>query len=228
MKTPRYSRSTPSVVAHSAAPMPFVRLAVVCAGLLLSAAAVARAQSPAANPAPVAAPAATPAAATPAATPKIDVLADPFYVIGLSVHTSNDSNAKSGGGEIMELWQNFMQQDTFSSIPNKVGDDFYVVYTDFAADTSGGYTYLLGARVSSIDKIPAGMVAKQVPAGRYSIVTSDRGPLQQVVPAVWEKIWTMTPEALGGKHSMKADYETYNFQTMDPQDGQVDVHVGIQ
>ena len=175
--------------------------------------------------------ASTPAAPSAAAVPAAGVPVkaehqDAFYVMGMSVH-AKASEESGGDGQIPGLWQSFIQQGTASNIPNKVGDDLYVVYTNM--DAAGGtYDYLLGARVTSIDHVPAGMVAKLVPAGKYAIVPSEVGPAQDVIPAVWQKIWTMTPEQLGGKRAMKADFEIYNLQGFDPQNAQVDVHVGLQ
>ncbi|HEY0760706.1 MAG TPA: GyrI-like domain-containing protein [Acidisarcina sp.] len=188
----------------------------------------AAAQSPAA--ASQSAPA-TPAAAKPAApaeTPKPKIeQQEAFWVAGQSVRTKNSVEA-GPGGQIGPLWQSFLQQDTASTIPDRVGTDFYVVYSDYESDVNGSYNYTLGVKVSSIDHLPAGLVARQVPAGHYAIVPSETGALPQVVPAVWRRIWTMTPEQLGGKRALKADFEVYDLQGIDIENSQVDVHVGLQ
>lgn len=210
----------PMIVSRYSRLLP-VFASLVCSGVLLNAqtsapASPAAPQSPA-SPAAPAAPAAKSAPAQQAA----------FYVVGITVRTSGAAEAGGQGG-IGGLWQRFMQEETLSTIPNQLDQgNVYVVYTDFGPEP-GSYTYLLGAKVSSIDHVPAGMVAKQVPAGRYAIVPSETGPLPQVVPAVWQKIMRMTPEELGGTHSFKADYEVYSVQGLDPSNAQVNVHIGLQ
>lgn len=171
-----------------------------------------------------ASPAATPPSAATTAGPKVEKQ-DSFYVIGMTVKTNSDAEVK-GDGPIVVLWQRFLAEGGTNSIPGKVDEDVYAVYSDYKADQS--FTYTLGSRVTSIDHVPAGMVAITVPAGRYAVVTSATGPLQEVVPALWQKVWTMSPAELGGKHSMKVDYNIFNLQGIDPQNSQVDGYVGLQ
>jgi predicted transcriptional regulator YdeE len=199
---------------------------LLCAGVsvaLFAAAAYAKEGAPvpqATQPAPAPPPAATPAATT---APKVEKQ-ESFYVIGISVHTTADAEAK-GDGQIPALWQRFLGEST-TGIPDKADEDVYAIYSDYGADQS--FSYTLGAHVTSIDHVPAGMVALTVPAGRYAVVTSATGPLQEVVPALWQKIWTMTPAELGGKRSLKYDYDIFNMQGIDPQNAQVDAYVGLQ
>ena len=204
-------------------------IALACAALLGGFRAPAQAPPAGTAPPPAATAPATPAPATTSSMPPVTKPAqqDAFYVVGVSVRTSNDEVAKDGG-PIPGLWQNFMEQNLGSTIPDRVGDDIYVVYTDFDQGLPGAYTYVLGGKVSSIAHVPAGMVSRQVPAGRYVVVTSDKGPLQQVVPAVWAKIWTMTPDQLGGTRAHGADYEIYNLESFNPQDSQVNVYLGVK
>ena len=55
------------------------------------------------------------------------------------------------------------------------------------------------------------MVANKVPAGRFAVVTSAKGPVQNVVPQVWQQIWTLEDQAqLGGTRSYKVDFEVYD------------------
>jgi predicted transcriptional regulator YdeE len=67
-----------------------------------------------------------------------------------------------------------------------------------------------------------------VPAGKYAIFTSDKGPVAQVVVGTWQRIWAQPKNAPGGIRAYKADYEVYDERAMDPQNAQMDVHVGIK
>lgn len=148
-------------------------------------------------------------------------------VIGVAVRTNN-ANEMNGRGKIGEVWQKFIKQNVAAKIHQRVGNDIIAVYTDYDSDQNGEFTFLLGGKVSSVDRIPSGLVAKRVPAGRYAVVASNTGPLTQVVPEVWQRIWTMPPKDLGGSRAFLADYELYNARARDPQHAQVDVYVGLR
>jgi predicted transcriptional regulator YdeE len=102
------------------------------------------------------------------------------------------------------------------------------VYTDYAGDHNGEYTYLLGARVTSDAEIPDGMTAKKIPGGKFAVFTTDKGPGPQVVPATWMKINSLPQSAVGGDRTYRADYEIYDERARDPQNLQADVYIGIR
>lgn len=196
--------------------------------LALTFAAAALAQNPATPAqAPAQAPAAAPAStAAPApAAPKIDDQAT-FTVVGVTVRTNNAKEA-GGQGQIPQLWEGAMQNGTLEQVPNKVGDGLIVVYSDYASDNTGDYNYTLGYKVTSADKIPDGMVAKTVHAGKYALVTSDQGAPQEVIPALWQRINSMTPQQLGGTRAYQTDFETYGDVT-DFNNMQVTAHLGLK
>lgn len=149
-----------------------------------------------------------------------------FSVVGLSVRTTNQNEA-GGNGFISPLWQRVMQQGSLESIPHRADNNITVVYTNYASDHNGEYTYVLGVRVSSADKIPDGMVTVNVPAGKYAVVESDQGSLPEVMPKVWQRINTMPAAELGGQRAYKADFETYP-EGFDWQNAQIPVHLGLK
>jgi len=149
-----------------------------------------------------------------------------FTVVGFSVRTTNQKE-NGGTGEIPQLWQRVMQQGLLEDIPHRADNNFTAVYTDYASDQKGAYTYVLGVRVSAVDKVPDGMVAVTVPAGKYAVVDSETGPLPEVMPKVWTRIWAMSAAELGGQRAFKADYEIYP-EGFDWQNAQVAVHLGLK
>src|SRR5277367_6083013 len=98
-----------------------------------------------------------------------------FHVIGLAVRTNNKAEA-TGQGEIPKLWQRSMQQGTANKIPNRADQNLIVVNTDYESDQNGEYTYLIGARVTSTADVPAGLTLKEIPAGLYALLESEKGP----------------------------------------------------
>ena len=104
-----------------------------------------------------------------------------FTVVGIAARTSN-AREMTADGIIGKQWGRLMQEGLLAKIPNKADRNIVAVYTDYASDHNGEYTYVLGARVKSDGNVPAGMVAKKTPAGRFAVFTSEKGPTAKVVP----------------------------------------------
>jgi predicted transcriptional regulator YdeE len=150
-----------------------------------------------------------------------------FYVIGLAARTQNSAE-RNGKGKIGEIWRELLRDNLASKIPNKIGINLTAVYTDYERGLDNHYTYLLGLPVSSIQNVPAPFVAKHIPGGRYSVVTSDRGPIARIVPETWSQICSMPVVELGGIRSFRADYEIYDQRATDPEKAQIEVYVGLR
>ena len=71
------------------------------------------------------------------------------------------------------------------------------------------------------------MVLKKIPEGKYSIISSAKGPVGKVVVEAWQQIWIME-EGSELERAYKADYEIYDERSHDPQSAQVDIFVGIE
>jgi len=161
-------------------------------------------------------------------TPQI-VNQESFQVVGIEASTNNQK--ESGPDAIIgKLWQHFMREGLLNKIPDKADQSIYAVYTDYATDANGQYTYVLGAKVRPIPTptLPEGMVIKTVPAGRYAVFTSDRGPVAKVVVETWKQIWSYYQSPADGQRAYRADFERYDQRGADPNDAQVDIYIGLQ
>lgn len=150
-----------------------------------------------------------------------------FTVIGIEARTSK-AREMTPNGVIGKQWARLLKENLAAQIPNKAGSTIVAVYTDYASDKDGEYTFILGARVTSASPVPNGMVVKQIPGGRYAIFTSERGPVAKVVSETWQKIWSVPKTTPGGDRAYKTDYEVYDQRASNPEDAQVDVHIGIK
>ena len=160
------------------------------------------------------------------ATPKV-VEKSAFTVIGISARTSN-AKEMTADGVIGKMWGRLFQENVLAKIPNKADQNIVAVYTDYASDHNGEYTYILGAPVTSDRDVPAGMIATKVPAGKFALFTSDKGPAPRVVPELWMKINSLPPDAVGANRKYKADFEIYDERAQDSQNLQMDVYIGIK
>jgi predicted transcriptional regulator YdeE len=151
-----------------------------------------------------------------------------FSVIGIQTRTSNAKEV-TGGGAIPKQWNKFFKDGIADKIPNKVDSMIYAVYTNYASDHNGEYDFIIGMKVSSVSEVPPGMVAKKMPGGRFAVITSAKGPVTQVVPQAWQRVYNLdNNKQLGGLRAYKADFELYDQRAQNPQDSQVDLYVGLK
>ena len=152
-----------------------------------------------------------------------------FQVVGIEVSTNN---AKEAGPDaiIGKQWQQFLSQGLLQQIPDRADQNIIALYTDYASDANGQYTFILGARVRPAPNpmIPSGMVVKTVPAGKYTVFTSERGPVAKVVVETWKQIWSYYQSPANGQRAYRADFELYDQRAADPKNAQVDIYIGIK
>jgi predicted transcriptional regulator YdeE len=156
---------------------------------------------------------------------------DGFSIIGIEARTSN-AREMSGQGVIpaqWQKWQNRLTATTKQPDVRAADGDLYAVYTDYASDRNGEYSFLIGVKADEGASVLAGMVRKKIPAGDYALIRSDKGPVSKVVIAAWQRVWALEDKAqLGGPRAYRADFEVYGPGSVDPQNSQVDLYVGLK
>jgi predicted transcriptional regulator YdeE len=155
-----------------------------------------------------------------------------FSIIGIEARTTNAHEMK-GDGVIPAQWQKW--QDRLSAHSkgqpeiHSADSSLYAVYTDYASDRNGEYSFVIGLKAAPGATVPQGMVLKKIPAGEYAVIRSDNGPEAKVVPAAWMRVWALEDHAqLGGTRAYRADFEVYDRRSVDPQHSQVDIYVGLK
>jgi len=143
-----------------------------------------------------------------------------FAVVGIEVRTSN-AREMTADGLIGRQWERFMKEQLAARIPEKAEANAIAVYSEYASDERGEYDYLLGMKVSAIAEIPAGMVVRNVPTGRYAVFTAEPGPPAKVVYETWKRIWA-EPRTAQYTRSYRADFEKYR------EDGRVEIYIGVK
>lgn len=129
-------------------------------------------------------------------------------IIGLELRTENREALKT----IPPHWDRFFKENVMAKIPNKLSNDLYVVYTNYEEDYKKPYTYILGCEVSTLDEVPAGLVAVVIPASTYTTFTTE-GQLPKALGELWHRIWS-----LEDKHSLNRAYTTdFEFYPADLQ-----------
>jgi len=152
---------------------------------------------------------------------------DGFTVMGIAIRTSN-AEQMTEARPIGKQWERLFKEGVLAAIPNKADENILAVYSEYASDKDGEYSYLLGARVTKVENVPAGMTVKKVPAGKYAVFTSERGPVQKVVVEMWKRVWETPKNALGGDRSYKVDFEVYDQRAQNPANSIVDLYVAVR
>ncbi len=143
-----------------------------------------------------------------------------FKVIGIKVRTSNLNG--EAARDIGALWNKFMNDDILNSIPNKLTNDIYAVYTAYEGDHLKPYTALLGCKVKDLKDVPEGMVGMSFNEGVYKKFIAKGDLTKNAVYDVWTSIWKQNLN-----RSYKADFEVYGEKAINPTNGEASIYVGI-
>ena len=151
---------------------------------------------------------------------------DSFVIAGLSTRTSNAVEATTDA-KIPGLWQRLSTANFLTAIPHRVDDRVYAMYTDYVDGKEGMYTYILGAKVSSTNNLPAEFVSRKVDAGEYAMFSEQGGPPPQMTVDLWKHIWSL--EKPGGvQRAYKTDFEVHYGNAEDVAKSRVDVYIGLR
>lgn len=148
------------------------------------------------------------------------VTVQPFYIIGLSVKTTNADG--KGAQDIASLWQKFMYENILEKIPNKVDPTIYSIYTDYEGDYTQPYLTLLGCKVENLDQVPEGLTAKSFDGGSYLKMTAKGDLSQGLVVNQWTKIWNTDLD-----RAYTADFEVFGQKAQNPADAEIDFFIAV-
>lgn len=148
-----------------------------------------------------------------------EVKIDPFKIIGISVRTTNENGQSMT--DMGQLWDRFYSTDILSTIPNRINNDIYSVYTNYQADYKGAYTAIIGCKVNSLDSIPEELIGREFTGGQY-IKYIAKGKMPDAVINKWKEIWDKDTE-LNRKYT--ADFEVYGQKSQNPDNAEVEIYI---
>jgi len=147
-----------------------------------------------------------------------------FQVVGVAARTTN-AREMTPEGAIPKLWIGAI--DVRDKSLHSRDAAIIALYTEYENDEHGAYTFVLGAKADPAWVIPDGLVLKTVPAGRYAVFTSERGPIRKMVVETWLRIWSELSSA-SNLRSYVADFEVYDQRAADPANAVVEIYVGVK
>jgi len=150
-------------------------------------------------------------------------------LVGLTARTNNKNEFDPKTAKIGELFGQFFGQNRASQIHHRKQPGVtFCVYTEYASDEHGDYTYLIGEEVSSFENVPTDMRMLIIPAAKYAKFITSSGQMPDVVIDAWKKIWAMSSTDFGGQRIYIADFEVYDQRAADPAFASLDIYIGIQ
>ncbi|WP_426479045.1 GyrI-like domain-containing protein [Chryseobacterium sp. CBSDS_008] len=150
-----------------------------------------------------------------------NVRVEPFKVIGISVRTTNENG--QAAKDIPLLWEKMINEDMLNSIPGKIDNTIYSIYTDYEKDHTKPYTTVLGCQVNNLDNIPEGMVGYSFDGGNYIKFTTKGDISKDLVINEWIKIWEMDLN-----RTFTADFEVYGEKAQNPLDAEIDIFIAVK
>jgi predicted transcriptional regulator YdeE len=141
-----------------------------------------------------------------------------MHIIGIEqkLHLQDQEASKKIG----EFWQQFFLEGVAAKIPYKANSAYYSIYTDYTEE--GTYKHIIGAAVTSLDKIPMDMVHKIIPAQTYAVFNA-HGPFSISISEAWQTIWTTKIN-----RAFTADFEIYDQNSTNDEGSIVRIYVAIK
>jgi len=145
-----------------------------------------------------------------------------FKIIGISTRTTNQSNQAQQ--DLGELWGQFITDNVFANIPNKVSNNIIAIYTDYKSNYTEEYTTIIGVEVSTLDEIPEGLIGREFGAENFTKFTA-KGEMPNAVVNTWIEIWNKDGE-LNRKYSY--DLEVYGEKSQNGENSEVEIFIAIK
>jgi predicted transcriptional regulator YdeE len=145
-------------------------------------------------------------------------------ILGLACRTSATAAAR----DIPAHWQRVLEGGGLEQLLPVAGDPaIYAVYSDYESDWRGAYTFVIGMQVAPESRVPEGLAAVCIPAGRYANISLHGNPKD----ILW-RTWSYIGEtwAHGNERRYAADYERYlpaALAGMATRDIDIEVGVGL-
>jgi predicted transcriptional regulator YdeE len=141
-------------------------------------------------------------------------------VAGISRRTCNADGRSVE--DIPACWKEFLATNAAARIRNRAfPPTMYVVYSDYASDWTGEYSFLLGSGVTKAAPVPAGMEVRRIPEQTYAVFTV-KGRMPDALVATWSSIWLSSLP-----RTYTFDFEVYDKRFARPEDKEVDIYVAI-
>jgi predicted transcriptional regulator YdeE len=151
-----------------------------------------------------------------------------FTLAGVSAITTNEAEF-SGAGKIVRLFEQFHSQHIAEHLSHYVQQPGqYSCYFNYEQGDAGYYTVMVGVHIREVkqDQSLGSVSTFTVPASKYAVFVTERGPIIEMVQRAWTDIWEWSRQP-GNHRVFTGDFEYYR-PNINPNDGQVDIYIAIK
>lgn len=145
-----------------------------------------------------------------------------FKIIGIATRTTNKDNKSQK--DLEKLWGQFYAEKIVEKVSNKISNEIISIYTDYKSDYTEDYTTIIGVLVSSIDKVPNGLVGREFPSENFQKFIA-KGEMPNAVVKTWIEIWKKDKE-LNRKYTY--DFEVYGEKSQDRENSEVEIYIAVE
>lgn len=150
-----------------------------------------------------------------------------IILTGVHVRTTNAEEA-GPNRRLPQLWETYFQSQITSRTQTINSHLIYALYTDYESDATGAYTTMIGHEVANNNSQDEDKFhILQVPASKYLVFTTEKGPVYEVVAQAWGKIWAYFKES-EEERAYTGDYELYDSSNSDPSKTQIQIFIAIK
>ncbi|OXM15107.1 AraC family transcriptional regulator [Paenibacillus herberti] len=144
---------------------------------------------------------------------------------GISLRTTNAAEA-GPDGRLPGLWETYFSR----AIQRETDAPIYSLYTDYESDASGSYRVLIGHEVSGDFETGEDNQTHiaVIPASKYLVFITERGPSYEVVPQAWEEIWAYFENKPEEVRAFTGDFELYDTGSAGSADSEVHLFIAIK
>ncbi|MGE7946191.1 GyrI-like domain-containing protein [Lysinibacillus sp. NPDC093688] len=158
---------------------------------------------------------------------RIEVLPS-FTLAGISTVTTNEAE-QSQDGKIGKLFEKFHSQNIGKELGAHIQEDgHYSCYFNYEQGDAGLYEVMVSLRIKeelqlqNLDMIKA----FTVPAAKYAVFVTERGPIIEMVQRTWADIWQWSQQQ-GNNRAFTGDFEYYS-KDINPENGQAEIYISIK
>lgn len=153
---------------------------------------------------------------------------------GITARTSNELEFNPQTNQIGKTFVKYCAQDqaVLHSLVETNKANLYALYTEYESNEHGPYTFFVGQEIKSAERVDelrkAGLHVYHTREQKYAKFVSETGPMPDVCIALWQKIWSLSEQDLGGKRSYGTDFEIYHTDSFNPTSASVEIYIGIE
>lgn len=144
-----------------------------------------------------------------------------FKIIGILTRTTNKDNQSKE--DLGKLWERFFAEKIIDQIPNKKSFEILSIYTDYKSDFTDEYTTIIGLQVSTLDKIPKGLIGREFKPDNFLKITA-KGEMPKAVLDSWIDIWKKENQ-LNRKYTY--DFEVYGEKSQNGENSEVEIYLSV-